>query len=155
MRVFSDNQTPRRSFLLMLGALLVAAGMSDLATRSIVRVWVTSTRNPWVLAYSGEMLLATGLAMMAVGVTLMAFSFQCRHTDTVDGSLAGAAALLAIAGNAGLIAAGICQAWLHVARLAIPGGWDHPRSLVAMSLAVIALSCGCFVASLYPASTKY
>ncbi len=121
----------RRYALILSGAWLAAFGLMHLSTRSVLRVWVDSRKDRWVIPYEGELLLVAGAAFIAAGVIVAAFGLNSREERVPDEGCMRAGMVLLGASALGVCAAGLCQAGLHVARLAIPGGLLHPRSLVA------------------------
>lgn len=139
-----ETHLPGRQAFLELGGWLVFLGTLNLAARSLARVWVDSARNQWVVPYEGELLLWSGVAFLAAGALFVAMSLQRMSLRAVETSSLRASILLFCAATAGLVASGIAQAWMHYSRLAIPGGWTHPRSLVAVSAAAAALGAVVF-----------
>ena len=108
------------------------------AVRSLARVWVTAKRDSAVLPYNGELLLACAITASATDVILLLDSFTSDRPKTLQRSRYLTAVLLLVSGLIGIAIAGICRAWLHTARLAIVGGWMHPRSLVAAAFTSVA-----------------
>lgn len=141
-----DNTLSARRAFLEAGGWLVLLGSLNLATRSVARVWVDSARNRWVIPYNGELLLWTGCLFAAAGAALIAFSYQRLSARPLDVSALRASVLLFCASALGFAASGVAQAWMHYCRLAIPGGWTHPRSLVALSAAAAILGAAVFFA---------
>ncbi|BCW98706.1 MAG: hypothetical protein KatS3mg024_1533 [Armatimonadota bacterium] len=125
----------RRYALILTGAWLAVCGLAQIGTRSLLRVWVDSQRDRWVIPYEGELLLLAAAAFTGAGIIISAFVMNCRDDGKADEAFVRAGILLLTAAALGLCVAGACQAGLHVARLAIPGGSLHPRSLVGSCLA--------------------
>lgn len=141
--------------LLGYGAGLVFVGVLELSARSILRVWVDShvRLNQGALPYDGALLLVSGSLMIALGIVMLAFSFQNPRRAAVE-ELRGSMVLLA-AGNLGYIAAAVSQAAMHVARLAIPSGEIfHPRSLTGTATAAVLLGLGLLAYSLRSSSGR-
>ncbi len=130
----------KRSALLRFGAWLSLLAIVELSARSILRVWVDSQRDRWVLPYDGSLLLMTGGVLMLGSLTLLVFALNAKHGAASE-PLLNAGLILMGASALGLTSAGVCQAGLHVARLAIPGGLLHPRSLVLCSLGIGCMAC--------------
>lgn len=128
----------KRYGLIVSGAWLAVCGLAQLGTRSVLRVWVDSQRDRWVIPYQGELLLAAAAAFIGAGIIVSAFGVNSRDDRKLDEAFVRAGILLMTAAAVGLCVAGVCQAGLHVARLAIPGGTLHPRSLVVSCLAFAA-----------------
>ncbi len=128
----------KRYALMMAGAWLAVCGLAQLGTRSLLRVWVDSQQDRWVIPYEGELLLLAAATFAGAGIIVAAFGMNCRDDRKVDDAFLRTGILLLTAAALGLCVAGVCQAGLHVARLAIPGGDLHPRSLVLSCLAFAA-----------------
>ncbi|MCC6485599.1 MAG: hypothetical protein IT209_12195 [Armatimonadetes bacterium] len=124
---------------LTVSAVLFALSVASLSARALGRVWVGTQRDPWVLPYEGTLPLVFALSMAGLGL-LVAILYALRGPIFLKGEAFVVSGLVFLCGAcAGVVSATVCQAWLHVAKLAIVGGWYHPRALVAASLVCLAL----------------
>lgn len=139
----------KRSALLWVGSWLSLFAIVELSARSILRVWVDSQRDRWVLPYDGSLLLLSGGILMLASLTLVVFALNTKP-GAASAPLLNAGLTLMGASTLGITSAGLCQAGLHVARLAIPGGLLHPRSLVICSLAIACAACLIYALALSP-----
>lgn len=138
----AQDQPPNKSSGNTLTELATAVfwlGIFTLAFRSVLRVWVDSQRDEWVIAFPADQLQVLGITLIAFGVILALLSTFQNRVKTVDFTLVRISIRFLTAGVFGMLAAGFCQAWLHVSKLAILGGWPHPRSLTLASFVGFAL----------------
>lgn len=120
-------------------------GMFTLAFRAILRVWVDSQRDEWVIAFPADQLQILGVTLLSFGIILALLAAFTNRVKTVDFSLVRISFRFLSAGVFGMLASGFCQAWLHVSKLAILGGWPHPRSITVASFIAFGLAVLFFV----------
>lgn len=141
------NSTERA---LLVAAVLIVYGIASLSARALARVWVATRHDPWVLPYPG--MLGLGYGALMVGLAAATALLCLRRYPLRPGSAYWMAAGLVFTGGAtlGVVEATLCQGWLHVGRLAIVGGWYHPRALIGAASLSLALGLICLASSFVP-----
>jgi len=141
---YSENKVPLRQGLLLAGTWFVVFAMVDFAARSVLRVWVDCYWQRHILRYGGELLRSVAVGLACLGAACIVASLSTPRRTRADGGLWSSGLLLVAAGDIGIIAAGVCQACMHISGLVGETGLSlHPRSLVlasgACALAGVAL----------------